>query len=169
MSTSSLHTDSLLGGGAGTWTIYNTGFSVVVDTMGEDSINKGGSGGNSKTSSTTTILAPAVIVTEKPTSEPSSGGPNVGAIAGGVVVGVLVVAGAIMGMFFYMRRKRNREIEEEHHRNAAVNSFISGKTGSSGGSITDARLDPVMAQRRMSDGSIADNHDYSRKILRVCF
>lgn len=151
-------------GGIGTWTIYNTGLSVVVDTSGEESINKGG-GGSGTTPAVKTVTGAPVVVTEKP--ETSSGGPNVGAIAGGVVVGVLVIAGAIGGMFFYMRRKRNREIEEEHHRNAAVNSFISGKTGSSGGSITDARLDPVMAQRRMSDGSIADNHDYSRKILRV--
>jgi cell wall integrity and stress response component len=31
----------------------------------------------------------------------------------------------------------------------------------------DTRLDPVMAQRRLSSGSIADNQDYSRRILRV--
>ena len=69
-----------------------------------------------------------------------------------------------------MRRKRNAEIEEEHRRNAAVNAFISGgkPPGSSGGlSMSDSRLDPVM-NRRMSDGSIADNQDYSRRILRVC-
>lgn len=57
-----------------------------------------------------------------------------------------------------------------HRRNAAVNSFISGgkPPSSSGGlSMSDARLDPVIAHRRMSDGSIADNEDYSRRILRV--
>jgi cell wall integrity and stress response component len=111
-------------------------------------------------------VAPAVIVTEPAAAPQEKSGPNVGAIAGGVVVGVLAIAGVIGGMFFYMRKKRNKEIEEEHQRHAAVNSFISGKS-SSGGSITDARLAPVMAQRRMSDGSLADNHDYSRKILRV--
>lgn len=90
-------------------------------------------------------------------------------VAAGTVVGVLAVAGAVGGTFFYMRRKRNNEIEEEHRRNAAVNSFIGGGGGghSVGGSVTDARLDPIMAQRRMSDGSIADNEDYSRRILRV--
>lgn len=87
-------------------------------------------------------------------------------VAAGTVVGVLAVAGAVGGTFFYMRRKRNNEIEEEHRRNAAVNSFIGGGH-SVGGSVTDARLDPIMAQRRMSDGSIADNEDYSRRILRV--
>lgn len=67
-----------------------------------------------------------------------------------------------------MRRKRNQEIEEEHRRNAAVNAFIGKPPRSSGGtSTTDSRMDPVMAHRRMSDGSIADNQDYSRRILRV--
>jgi len=45
---------------------------------------------------------------------------------------------------------------------ALRNLFCTG-----GYSVSDARLDPVMAQRRVSNGSIADNEDYSRKILRV--
>jgi len=86
------------------------------------------------------------------------------------VVGVVVISAVVGGVFFFLRRRRNQEIEEEHRRNAAVNAFINGSKppGSSGGvSLTDSRLDPVMAQRRMSDGSIADNEDYSRRILRV--
>jgi len=71
-----------------------------------------------------------------------------------------------------MRNRKRRAIEEEHRRNAAVNNFIgAGKPPTSSGgasSFTDTRLDPaVMAQRRMSDGSIADNQDYSRRILKV--
>jgi cell wall integrity and stress response component len=94
----------------------------------------------------------------------------VAGIAAGVVVGVVVIAALIGGGFFYLRRKRNREIEEEYRRNAAVNAFIGKPPGSSGGgSMTDSRMDPVMAHRRMSDGSIADNQDYSRRILRVSF
>jgi len=95
---------------------------------------------------------------------------NVAPIAAGVVVGVVAIAAAAGGLWFFMRRRRNTEIEEEHRRNAAVNAFISGSKppGSSGSiSMTDSRLDPVMAHRRLSDGSIADNEDYSRKILRV--
>lgn len=102
--------------------------------------------------------------------EEKESGPNVAGIVAGVVSGIVVVAGVCFGLWFYMRRKRNNEIEEEYRRNAAVNAFISGsKPPSSSGSIsmTDSRLDPVMAHRRMSDGSIADNEDYSRKILRV--
>lgn len=110
------------------------------------------------------ITESTVVITAPASSEAKSSGPNVGAIAGGIVVGVVVLASAIGGMFLYFRQKRNKEIEEEHRRNAAVNSF----TGKSSSSLMDARLDPVMAQRRLSDGSIADNQDYSRKILRVC-
>jgi len=63
-----------------------------------------------------------------------------------------------------MRRRRNRQVEEEYRRNAAVSQFIGGGKPPT----TDTRLDPaVMAQRRMSDGSIADNQDYSRRILKV--
>ena len=107
------------------------------------------------------------------TSDPkqAGGSTNTVGIAVGVVVGLLVV-GAIGGaIFFVFRRKRNAEIEEEHRRNAAVNAFIAGgkPPSSSGGlSLSDQRLDPVIAHRRQSDGSIADNEDYSRRILRVC-
>jgi len=152
-----------LGGGIGTWTVYNTGMTLNVATSGEAAKSKG----NDTGPATTTVVQNPIVVTE-PSNPENKGGSNVGAIAGGVVVAVVVVALSISGFFFYMRRKRNREIEEEHRRNAAVSSFISGKAPSSSGmSITDARLDPVMAQRRLSDGSIADNQDYSRKILRV--
>jgi len=73
----------------------------------------------------------------------------------------------------FIRNKKRREVEDEYRRNAAVSNFITGggkPPTSSGGdsSFTDTRLDPTtMAQRRMSDGSIADNQDYSRRILKV--
>lgn len=115
-----------------------------------------------------------VYVTATPTGEvPTTHAKSTNAtgIIAGVVVGVVVVAACFGGLFFWMRQKRNREIEEEHRRNAAVNAFMGGKPpGSSGGYSmeADTRLDPVMAQRRLSSGSIADNQDYSRRILRVC-
>lgn len=112
-----------------------------------------------------------MIVTTVPTASSTGTAKaksNTVGIAVGVAVGA-VAAAAISGIVvFYLRRRRNREIEEEHRRNAANEFLSSGKPGSSGGlSMSDARLDPVMAQRRMSDGSIADNEDYSRRILRV--
>lgn len=130
---------------------------------------------SSKPTQTETNPEKTVVVTENPTSEPkeddnSGGGPNVAGIAAGVVVAIVVVAALIGGGFIYMRRKRNLELEEEHRRNAAVSAFIGNKPRSIDGSssMADSRMDPVMAHRRMSDGSIADNEDYSRRILRVC-
>ncbi|KAK1833490.1 putative wsc domain-containing protein [Podospora conica] len=147
-------------GGIMKWTIYNTGLSLAIVANDEVKPTRAGSGSNSEeTKPTATAAGTTVVVTQPPKKEEKSS--NTGAIAGGVVVGVLALASLVGGILFYLRRKRNREIEEEHRRNA-VNSFT-GKTPS----LTDSRLDPVMAQRRMSDGSIADNHDYSRKILRV--
>lgn len=157
------------GGGIGFWSVYNTGLDVNVENA-EAYKNPPKTSTSSTSGPVATVTKPgATVPTETPSDTPEKGGTNVGAIAGGVVVGVVVVAAAVIGMFVYMRRKRNREIEEEHRRNAAVNSFISGKAPSSSGgmSMTDSRLDPVLAHRRMSDGSIADNQDYSRKILRV--
>jgi cell wall integrity and stress response component len=91
------------------------------------------------------------------------------------VVGLVAIAAIVGGIFLFMKNRRKRAIEEEYRRNAAVSSFMAGggkhPPNSSGGgsSFTDTRLDPaVMAQRRMSDGSIADNQDYSRRILKVC-
>jgi cell wall integrity and stress response component len=112
-----------------------------------------------------------VVIT--PTAPATAGGSktNTVGIAVGSVVGVIGAAAIAGVLFFWMKRRRNREIEEEHRRNAAVNAFIAGgkPPSSSGGmSISDQRLDPVMVQRRMSSGSIADEQDYSRRILRVC-
>jgi len=115
---------------------------------------------------TVTVSAPAQ--TTSSSSEKSSSKPNTAGIAAGVVVGVLAILAAAGGAFLFLRRRKRRAIEEEHRRNATINSFV-GKPPMSAGSssFNDTRLDPVMAQRRMSDGSIADNQDYSRRILKV--
>ncbi|KAJ8104911.1 hypothetical protein ONZ43_g7634 [Nemania bipapillata] len=157
-------------GGLGVWTVYNTGVQVNVaeadlDTTSSTTTTTPTSTSSSQTSATETPTSAAE--TQKPTDEGSK--PSVVGIAVGVVVGVIAISAIAAGVFFYMRRKRNSELEEEHRRNAAVNAFISGgkPPRSSGGmSIADSRMDPIM-NRRMSDGSIADNQDYSRRILRV--
>lgn len=163
------------------YSIFNTGIQVDVPDYEEkkdDDSDKDKTSSTSaaptetaaETSSAAATSAAAETTSSAPDDDKSSGS-NTAAIAGGVVAGVAVVAAGIGGLFFWMRRKRNAEIEEEHRRNAAVNAFISGAKppGSSDGiSMTDSRLDPVMAHRRLSDGSIADNEDYSRRILRVC-
>ncbi|KAL5594313.1 hypothetical protein BROUX41_001255 [Berkeleyomyces rouxiae] len=167
--------DEACGGisGGGAWSVFNSGIEVDVqyDAVSSSTTSAAATSAAAATSSagaaSTTAPAASASTTasEKSDDKKSS---NVGPIAGGVVGGLLGLAAVAGGVFLYMRRRRNREIEEEHRRNAAVNAFINGKSSPGGSmSISDSRLDPVMAQRRMSDGSIADNEDYSRRILRV--
>jgi len=116
--------------------------------------------------STVVMTVPGQTGTSKPSS--SSGGPNKAGIAAGVVVGVVGIAGIVAGVMLYLRQKRRREVEEEYRRQAAVNSFVgTGKLHTSNSSMNDSRLDPEVMLRRQSDGSIADNQDYSRRILKV--
>ncbi|KAK3317666.1 hypothetical protein B0T19DRAFT_446619 [Cercophora scortea] len=158
------------------WTIYNSGMSLIVKTSEDTNKSASESGSSSSTTSSPTATSTessgeTIIVTQSAVATnvtPAAKSTNTAGIAAGVVVGVVVLAALVGGAWFYIRRRRNKDIEEEHRRNAAVNAFTGKPPGSSGGmSILDARLDPVMAQRRMSDGSIADNQDYSRRILRV--
>lgn len=117
--------------------------------------------------STVVMTVPGQTGTGKPPSPPPSG-PNKAGIAAGVVVGVVSLAGIIAGVMLYLQRKRRREVEEEYRRQAAVNSFGgTGKLHTSNSSMNDSRLDPEVMLRRQSDGSIADNQDYSRRILKV--
>jgi cell wall integrity and stress response component len=162
-------------GGIDFYTVYNTGIMLSVSFSPENDTSASGSATPSVVASSTVVSGgqtSVVYVTSSPTGAPDDkGGAPMGGIIAGVVVGVVVLGAAFGGLWFFMRQKRNREIEEEHRRNAAVNAFMGGKPpGSSGGYSmeTDTRMDPVMAQRRLSSGSIADNQDYSRRILRVC-
>jgi cell wall integrity and stress response component len=91
-------------------------------------------------------------------------------IAVGAVIGVIAIVGLIGGVLFWLRWKKRRAAEEEYKRQAAVNAFVNGGKGhNSTPSLNDSRLDPeiLAAGRRDSSGTIADNQDYSRKILRV--
>lgn len=162
------------------YSVFNTGLEIAVDDYVPEETTTSAAPSSTKASETTAAESTAVVTQTDDVSQPSDSssadedkkkdGPNVAAIAAGVVVGVVVVGAIAAGAIFFVRRRRNAEIEEEHRRNAAVNAFINGSKppGSSGSiSMTDSRLDPVMAHRRLSDGSIADNQDYSRRILRV--
>ncbi|RPA80795.1 hypothetical protein BJ508DRAFT_307225 [Ascobolus immersus RN42] len=101
------------------------------------------------------------VETEKPEEKKSSGVSKAGAAAG-AVVGVLALAAMIGGGILFYKRRKQQKVEEEYRRTLAVQSF--GKKPEA-----DHRLEPVMLQRRASDGSIADNEDYSRRILKVGF
>ncbi|KAJ2896599.1 uncharacterized protein MKZ38_005422 [Zalerion maritima] len=164
--------DTIACGGLDTWSVYNTGVKLAVHNFEESSSSATSSGSSTSATSSSSTSQSSTSSSETSSSDDSSGSNSktIGIVVGAVSA-VLIVGGAVGGVLWYLRKKRNAEIEEEHRRNAAVNAFINGSNppGSSHGSIsmTDSRLDPVMAHRRMSDGSIADNQDYSRKILRV--
>lgn len=82
------------------------------------------------------------------------------------------MAGIIGGLIFWMKRKQKKEAEEEYRRKNQVPDFMRGgserKPPSTGYShMSDTRLDPDYGAQRNSVGSLADNQDYSRRILRV--
>ena len=131
---------------------------------------------SSGTVSTTLVTQPGgqtvptvIEVTTTASAAPeSSPGPNKVAIGVGVVVGVVVLAAIIGGLFFWMRHRKNQAIAEERARLEALTNRVTGEKPGSSYSLGDSRLDQnVMFQRRASDGSIADNEDYSRRILKV--
>lgn len=161
-------------GGDGTWSVFNSGLKMkpgFSDPKVSSTSAAPSSTAPAKTSSVSSAVSePTADATESTLPEESEkkGKSNTAGIVAGTVVAVVVVLSAVGGVFLYMRRKRNKEIEDEHRRNAAVNAFIGKPPSTSDGmSMADARLDPVLVQRRLSDGSIADNQDYSRRILRV--
>ncbi|KAE8450018.1 hypothetical protein EG329_007157 [Mollisiaceae sp. DMI_Dod_QoI] len=175
-------------GGTGYYSIYLTGLTLDVtnaDASPSDTSSASAAKATAKTSATTsaspsvvTVGGQTVVVTASSSAtgavqkSSSSSGPSKAGIAAGVVIGIVAIAAIGGGLYLFIRNKRRRAVEEEYRRNAAVSSFINGgkPPSSSGGtsSFNDMRLDPaVMAQRRMSDGSIADNQDYSRRILKV--
>jgi len=116
-------------------------------------------------SQTTDSSTTSVVVSITPTSTTqkdggSGGSVNKGAVAAGVVVGVLLVLALGGGGFLYIRNRNRQQVEEEYRRSAAAREFAQKPS-------SDHRLDPGMVQRRDSVGSIADNQDYSRRILKV--
>ncbi|KIX00776.1 uncharacterized protein Z518_09841 [Rhinocladiella mackenziei CBS 650.93] len=168
-------------GGLGFWQVYLTGLTADVETAPNSTTvsviptpaQTAQSSASTKPSvitkagETVVVTASAAANTAEPSSSSgSSGGPSVVGIAVGVVVGVIGLATIIGGILFYLRRRRNREIEEEHRRNAAVSSFVGSQKSDK--SSTDQRLDPsIYSHRRQSIGSIADERDFSRRILQV--
>jgi len=64
-----------------------------------------------------------------------------------------------------MKQKRRKQIEQEHKAASATNPYVGSRSSDT---KSDSRLDPSMASyRRESIGSIADERDFSRRILQV--
>ncbi|KAF8424081.1 WSC domain-containing protein [Tirmania nivea] len=161
------------GSNSGDYTIFLTDPADVEDRLYDPNKPLPSASSSSSTSSSSSVATSTVtqqettIVSQTPTessdpspkkSEPS--GINKAGAAAGAVVGVLVAVAIGVGAFLFIRKQRRKKLEEEYRRSLAVREFHKKPE-------TDLRLDPVMLQRRMSDGSIADNQDYSRRILKV--
>jgi cell wall integrity and stress response component len=179
-------------GGESTYSVYLTGYdNSVGSAAGAGGSSSGGSSnsnpkspsatggsGSSTVSQSPSVITKAgetIVVTASGQADSSgqpvggSGGSSKVGIAVGVVVGVVVLAALVGGGIFFIRHRKRRAVEEEYRRNQAINSFVtSDKPHSKGGSISDQRLDPsILHHRRQSDGSIADEMDFSRRILQV--
>lgn len=180
-------------GGTDTWSVYTSGLTTDVDSVSDDAASSAAA--STAASSTTTTSASAtthavttvsgsdhtIVITATPTaaqssssasssssssSKSSSGGTSTAGIAAGVVVGIVAIAAIAGGAFFYVRHRKRKAIEADHQRQQTINSFQSG-TIKSERSGTDSRLDPAIQYRRQSDGSIADETDFSRRVLKV--
>ena len=91
-------------------------------------------------------------------------GPNTASIAAGVVVGAVGLCAILGAAFFVYRYKKRKAVEEEYRRNALMNFQKTAPSSRSG----DSRFDgDFLAQRRQSNGSIDDDQDFSRRILKV--
>lgn len=164
-------------GGHGFFQVYLTGLG---DPDNESSGSQTSGNSASSTSAEPSVITKAgqtIVVTASASADAeasSDGGSSSGGgssnkvgIAVGVVVGVVALMAIVGVVVFVFKRRRNREIEEEHRRTAAVSSFVSGGKSETS-SATDQRLDPkAFGYRRESVGSIADERDFSRRILQV--
>ena len=158
-------------GGIGAWTVYLVGLTgdlvstqtVSSSTTSTSSTSSSTSNASSTTTQPAVVTKPGhtVVVTASSTPAPSSGSGSKVGIAVGVVVGVIALAGIIGGIIIYFKQRRRREIEEEHRRNAASSTYKPEPKN-------DSRLDAgAINARRTSIGSIADEGDFSRRILQV--
>lgn len=173
-----------IGGGPNSFTFYLDGLSnkianavdissstIPISSQTTSSPTENGTPSEVIAASTVYVTQPgttsATIIYK--TEESQASGPNKVAIIAGVVVGIVGLCAVVGGLFLWLRSRKRRAVEEDHRRNTAMKNLVNGQEkGSTTVSLADSRLEPsVMFQRRQSDGSIADNHDYSRRILKV--
>ena len=179
-------TSTLAGGGSGAFMVYDDGYKpgdptgTIKITAPSPTAAPTIAAPVEQPDSQTHVQASTVFVTQSGTSVPSvvsvtkvaetqsTPGPNKAAIAAGVVVSIVGLAAIIGGVVLFMRRKKQKALEEERRRHEDQTRLATGEKPPSTYSLADSRLEPsVMFQRRQSDGSIMDNQDYSRRILKV--
>lgn len=154
-------------GGDGFYSVYSfsdsdsSSSSSSTTTTGDSSATKTQAAAESVSTQPgghTVIVTAAAKSTSTGDDNSKGGGTNTAAIAAGVVVGVVGVAAlAGGGFFFYRSRKQKAE--------GGAGTSFSRDTHQQ---MSDSRFDgSYMAQRRQSNGSIDDDHDFSRRILQV--
>ncbi|RCK58163.1 Uncharacterized protein in LEU2 3'region [Candida viswanathii] len=155
------------------------------------------SSSSSATSSSSSTTETSSESSETSTPEKKSSSTPVGAIVGGVVGGIGGLLVLVAGIWFFMRRRnRDEETDEEEFFDKPLARSNGSKKGSRKGpsaldmpmvnpfqhpaddlvrsqserrnDFVDPRLNPIMmGRRRLSEGSLADETDYSRKVLKV--
>lgn len=142
--------------------MYQTGFTLN-DVSHYDPASSSASASASSRSRQSNSSASA-------SAAPKSGGGSSVGIAVGVVVGVLAIAAIAGGAFLFYRRRQQKQMEE-YKRQIDAPPFVGGTPGVMDSRPSmwapDGRLDGSTVGNRTSVGSIADNQDYSRKILQV--
>jgi len=168
-------------GGDNVYGVWADGLSLFTGTT---AINTATSASQTNNAASTTTSSPSVITeanhtvvvtaTGQTTTTGSSGsgggggGSNTAGIAAGVVVGVVGLAAIVGASLFFIRRQKRRAVEESYRRNAAINGFVGNNTKPAAAPMSNSRWDgDFMAERRRSNGSIADDEDFSRRILTV--
>ncbi|CUM64966.1 uncharacterized protein PRCAT00002584001 [Priceomyces carsonii] len=148
-------------------------------------------------SSATSTKAASTSSSESSSSSKKESKSKVGPIVGGVVGGIGGVILVAIAVFFIIKKRRQDDEDDEEefydkssglgrggtnksrYGNSPLDRPVSnpfthpsdatvaaGGGGSAG--LVDPRLNPMMmGRRRLSDGSLADEADYSRKILQV--
>lgn len=144
-----------------------------------------------KTASATVSSSATASASSSSSSGGSKKSTNTGAIAGGVAGGVVAAALIAVAVFFVMRRRGSDDDHEEELYEKSpgsgggatqphpafdmplANPFSDPFTDKRASNMTaaplsDPRLNPaMMGRRRILDGLLADETDYSRKILAV--
>lgn len=149
---------------------------VIMSTVAASQSSSTASSSDSASSTSSTAAASSSSSGSSGSSDNKKKTSLVGPVVGGVVGGIAAIA-LISVLFFFLRRrssaKHDAELADSAYFNAVKrdnstltrplsNPFLSKED------FTDQRLNPVMlGRRRISEGSLADEADYSRKILRV--
>lgn len=177
--TSTTKQSTTTGGTSSTATAVSTSSAdgttiVIMSTVAASQSSSTAS--SSETSSSTSTSSTASASSSSGSSDHKKKTNLVGPVVGGVVGGIAAIA-VVSLLFFFLRRrssaKHDAELADSAYFNAVKrdnstltrplsNPFLSKED------FTDQRLNPVMlGRRRISEGSLADEADYSRKILRV--